>query len=167
VDEKPARTISDRLSETVFPQIPRWFDDVASPLVGALLERWPTLQNLQRAHPGTLRRFFREQNCRRAKKIEQRIADIYQALPATPDRQYWKPKARRSRVGGAVEDLRDNIAELDRRIAQVTASHPEAALFNPCRARERRWSPAVVAFGTRRERFDSAYLCSAIVALPR
>jgi hypothetical protein len=29
-----------------------------------LLERWPTLQQLQHAHPGTLRKFFREHNCR-------------------------------------------------------------------------------------------------------
>jgi hypothetical protein len=41
-----------------FPQVLRWFDDVTSPLVGDLMERWPTLEQLQRAHPGTLRRFF-------------------------------------------------------------------------------------------------------------
>ena len=45
-----------------FPQILKWFDDVTSPLVGALLKQWPSLQELQRAHEGTLRRFFHQQN---------------------------------------------------------------------------------------------------------
>jgi formylglycine-generating enzyme required for sulfatase activity len=51
-----------------FPQILSWFDDVTSPLVGDLLKRWPNLEQLQRAHPGTLRKFFRQHNCRSAEK---------------------------------------------------------------------------------------------------
>ena len=39
-----------------------------SPLVGDLLERWPTLEELQRVHPGTLRKFFHEHNCRSEEK---------------------------------------------------------------------------------------------------
>src|SRR4030095_516049 len=55
VDE--ATRQSNRLTDCLklyFPQIRRWFGDVASPLVGDLLKRWPTLDELQRAHPGTL-----------------------------------------------------------------------------------------------------------------
>lgn len=65
VDEKTRE--SNRLTACLklyFPQILSWFDDVTSPLVGDLLERWPTLQQLQRTHPDTLRRFFHEHNCR-------------------------------------------------------------------------------------------------------
>jgi hypothetical protein len=32
-----------------FPQILTWFDEVDSALVGVLLERWPTLEALQKA----------------------------------------------------------------------------------------------------------------------
>jgi hypothetical protein len=59
VDEKTRANL--RLTDCLklyFPQVLRWFDDVTSPLVGDLLERWPTLEQLQRAHPGTLRKFF-------------------------------------------------------------------------------------------------------------
>ena len=59
VDERTRA--SHRLTDCLklyFPQVLDWFDDVTSPLVGDLLERWPTLEQLQRAHPGTLRRFF-------------------------------------------------------------------------------------------------------------
>ena len=48
VDEKTRQ--SNRLTDCLklyFPQILRWFNDVSSPLVGALLERWPSLQELQ------------------------------------------------------------------------------------------------------------------------
>src|SRR5215475_442365 len=66
VDEKTAQ--SNRLEahlKIFFPQIPRWFDDVGSPLVCALLERWPTLEALQKAGPATLRSFFRKHHCRK------------------------------------------------------------------------------------------------------
>jgi hypothetical protein len=35
-----------------FPEVLGWFDDVSSPLVGELLERWPSLEQLQRAGSG-------------------------------------------------------------------------------------------------------------------
>ena len=56
VNEKTRQ--SNRLTDCLklyFPQILRWFDDVGTPLVGDLLERWPSLEELRRAHPGTLR----------------------------------------------------------------------------------------------------------------
>ena len=86
VDEKTRQ--NNRLIDCLklfFPQILRWFDDVSGPLVGALLERWPGLEQLQRSHPGTLRKFFHQQNCRGEERIEERITAIYQATPATRD----------------------------------------------------------------------------------
>ena len=86
VDEKTRANL--RLTDCLklyFPQVLRWFDDVTSPLVGDLLERWPTLEQLQRAHPGTLRRFFNEHNCRSQEKNAERIAAIQQATSATQD----------------------------------------------------------------------------------
>src|SRR5438309_7792518 len=74
VDEKTAQ--SNRLMahlKIYFPQIPRWFGDVDSPLVCALLERWPTLEALQTARPDTLRSFFRKQHSRKEELIENRI----------------------------------------------------------------------------------------------
>jgi hypothetical protein len=72
VDEKTRANLrlTDCLKQLYFPQILRWFEDVASSLVGDLLERWPTLEQLQRAHPGTLRKFFHEHNCRSARTAE-------------------------------------------------------------------------------------------------
>jgi hypothetical protein len=49
-----------------YPQMLQWFEEVDSPLVGALLLRWPTLEQLQRARPATLRDFFHQHHCHRA-----------------------------------------------------------------------------------------------------
>src|ERR1700746_423370 len=74
VDEKTAQ--SNRLEAQLkmyFPQIPQWFGVVGSPMVCALLERWPTLEALQKARPDTLRSFFRKHHCRKEELIESRI----------------------------------------------------------------------------------------------
>ena len=86
VDEKTRQ--NNRLIDCLklyFPQLLHWFGGVASPLVGALLERWPSLEEMQRSHPGTLRKFFHQHNCRGEQRIEERITAIYQAIPATRD----------------------------------------------------------------------------------
>ena len=132
VDEKTRQ--NNRLIDCLklyFPQIVRWFDDVSGPLVGALLERWPGLEQLQRSHPGTLRKFFHQQNCRGEERIEERITAIYQATPATRDAAVLEAGAITARgLVALLTTLRGNIAELDQRIAQLVASHPDAALFD-------------------------------------
>ena len=160
VDEKTRQ--NNRLIDCLklyFPQIVHWFDDVASPLVGALLRRWPTLQDLQRSHPGTLRKFFHQHNCRAEKLIEERITAIYQAVPATDDAAVLEAGALTVRgLVALLTTLRANIAELDERIGQLVASHPDAAIFSSLPGAGVALIPRlIVAFGTRRERFDSAY----------
>ena len=159
VDEKTRQ--GNRLTSCLklyFPQLLHWFDDVGGPLVGALLARWPSLEELQHSHPGTLRKFFHEQNCRGEEKIEARITAIYQAMPATKDEAVREGAGAIAR--GLVEvlaTLRQNIAELDQRIADVVATHPEAALFDSLPGAGKALVPRlIVAFGTRRERFADA-----------
>jgi len=160
VDEKTRQ--NNRLIDCLklyFPQIVRWFDDVSGPLVGALLERWPGLEQLQRSHPGTLRKFFHQQNCRGEERIEERITAIYQATPATRDAAVLEAGAITARgLVALLTTLRGNIAELDQRIAQLVASHPDAALFDSLPGAGAALIPRlIVAFGTRRERYDNAY----------
>jgi len=153
---------SNRLTNCLklyFPQVLVWFDEVSSPLVGALLERWPSLQQLQRSHPGTLRRFFHEHNCRSEERIQERIAAIYAAKPATEDAAVLEAGMRASR--GFVEVmsvLRSHIADLEKRIQELVAANPDGVLFGSLPgAGPVSVSRLIVAFGTRRERFDNAY----------
>jgi transposase len=160
VDEKTRQ--SHRLTACLklyFPQVLQWFDDVTSPLVGDLLERWPTLEQLQRAHPGTLRKFFRDHNCRSAEKNEERIGGIYKATPATKDQAVVEGSA--LIAGGLVallKTLRANIAAFDKRIAELAAAHPDTAIFASLPGAGAVMAPRlIVAFGTRRNRYQDAY----------
>jgi len=86
-DEKTAQT--NRLTNHLkiyFPQILNWFEHLDSELVCALLERWPTLEELQKVPPAKLRSFFRKYHCRDEALIERRILAIGQAIPAIRDR---------------------------------------------------------------------------------
>ena len=77
VDEKTAH--SNRLRsklELYFPQIVHWFTALDSVLVGDLLGRWPTLEQLQQVRPEELREFFHQHNCRDAELIQERIDGI-------------------------------------------------------------------------------------------
>ena len=160
VDERTRE--SHRLTDCLklyFPQVLQWFDDVASPLVGDLLERWPTLEQLQRTHPGTLRKFFQQHNCRSQEKNAERIAAIQQAISATQDQALREACVLITRSLVAIlATLRAQIAMFDRRIAELVAAHPDGALFGSLPGAGEALAPRmIVAFGTRRERYQSAY----------
>jgi hypothetical protein len=131
VDEKTRQ--SNRLRECLkryFPQLPRWFDDVTTTLVGALLERWPNLEELQRPHPGTLRRFFYQHHCRSEELIRERIDAIRQATPATNDPALLEAGAMTARgLVALIDALRRTISDFDQRIEQLVSTHPDGALF--------------------------------------
>lgn len=141
-----------------FPQIMKWFDTVDSPLVGALLQRWGSLRELQRAHPGTLRKFFHQHNCRDEERIQERITGIQHAVPATEDAAIVEGCSRRARtLVVVIETLRNQIAEYERRIAELVESHPEGSVFGSLPGAGPVLTPRlIVAFGTQRERFASA-----------
>ena len=160
VDEKTRQ--SNRLTDCLklyFPQILRWFDDVTSPLVGALLQRWASLEQLQRAHPGTLRKFFHAHNCRSDERIQERITAIYEATPGTKDAAVLEAGALTARgLVALLATLRCNIAVLDQRIEELVGSHPDGELFASLPGAGAALVPRlIVAFGTRRERYDTAY----------
>jgi transposase len=159
VDEKTRQ--SNRLTDCLklyFPQILHWFDDVASPLVGAVLERWPSLEQLQHAHPGTLRRFFHEHNCRSEEVLEKRISAIYQAIPATQDQAVLEAGMMTARgLVALLAVLRSNIAACDKRIAELVLTHPDGALFASLPGAGPVLVPRLIAaFGTRRDRYQDA-----------
>jgi transposase len=160
VDEKTRQ--SHRLTDCLklyFPQVLQWFDDVTSPLVGDLLDRWPNLEQLQRAHPGTLRKFLRDHNCRSAEKNEERIATIYKATAATQDPAVMEGCALIARgLVALLKTLRANIATFDKRIAELAAAHPDTPIFASLPGAGAVLMPRlIVAFGTRRDRYQDAY----------
>ena len=74
-----------------FPQVLAWFEEVDSALVGDLLRRWPTLEELQKARPGTLQQFFHQHNCRSVRAPPR-------ATGADPTSPPGHPRCRRDRL---------------------------------------------------------------------
>ena len=159
VDQRTA--ISNRLTDLLkiyFPQIPTWFENVTSPMVGDLLLRWPTLEALQRARPATLQKFLREHNCRDEEKIQERIQQIRQAIPATHDEAVIE--SAQTMVSVYVQQiaiLNETIEELTQASEKLARQLPEWEIFDSLPGAGVVMAPRLMAaLGSRRERFDSA-----------
>jgi transposase len=142
-----------------FPQALRWAgDDLATPLAGEFLSRWPTLPALQRARPATIRQFYTSHNGRRMARITERLAEIATATPLTRDPAILESSARY--VQGLARQLLalgPSLTALDDAIAQRVAAHPDAALFTAVPGAGAALAPRLlVAFGTDRTRFPTA-----------
>jgi len=159
VDERTRQ--SNRLTawlKMYFPQPLDWIDNIDSPLGCAFLERWPTLEQLQRARAETIERFFREHNSRSEERIQERVTAIRAALPAVNDQALLQAGTlATTSLVALLKALNDSIATLDLKIAEQVPKHPEAGLFHGLPGAGPALLPRlIVAFGTRRDRFQSA-----------
>ena len=158
VDERTRQ--SNRLTawlKMYFPQPLNWIDNIDAPLGCDFLDRWPTLQQLQRAKPETVERFFREHNSRSETRIQERMEAIRTAVAAVQDTALLEAGAAATGAWVALlKALNATIASLDQQIAALP-KHPEADLFAGLPGAGPVLLPRlIVAFGTRRERFQSA-----------
>jgi transposase len=159
VDEKTAQT--NRLTNHLkiyFPQMLGWFDRLDTELVCALLERWPTLEELQKVPPARLRTFFRKHRCRDQELIERRMVGIQQAIPATRDEAVIEAKSAVVKVSAQlIRSLARGIADLDRKIEEAAAAHPDFFIFESLPGAGAALAPRLlVAFGSQRERYANA-----------
>ena len=159
VDEKTEQ--SNRLTSHLkiyFPQILDWFEHLDTELVCALLEHWPTLEELQKVPPPKLRTFFRKQHCRDQELIERRILAIRQAIPAIRDRAVIEAKSTVVKVMvQLIRSLVKGIADLDEKIEEAAAAHPDFFIFESLPGAGAVIAPRLLAaFGSQRERYGNA-----------
>ena len=119
--------------------------------------KWPTLEQAQKAHPQTLRRFL-QQHHGRSERTEERLAQIRQACPAIRDTAVRETSVLAvEHLLRMLQVLRPAIAEYDRRIHQLAAEHPDFAVFASLPGAALVLVPRLIAaFGTQRDRFPSA-----------
>ena len=122
------------------------------------MQQWPTLQELQRRHPGTLHKFFVQHNCRGEERIQQRIQAIYAARPAVRDSALLEAAPLQvQQAATLIALLLAQIGELERRIQECVEVHPEREWLAGLPGAGAALLPRLmVAFGTQRQRYTSA-----------
>jgi transposase len=144
--------------KSYYPQVLQWFEDPCAPVALDFIERWPTLEELQKAKPATLRKFFQEHQCRDQAKNQTRLQAIASAVVATTD--FAVITAGRAAACAAVRLLRNlnqSIREYDRLIDQLAKAHPDFIIFNSLPGAGDVLTPRLIAaFGTQRDRYRNA-----------
>lgn len=123
-----------------------------------LLKRWPSLGDLQQAHPKTLRAFLKDHGVSNKDQQTAWIETVRAAVPLTSDRAVIEPHSM------MVQTLAQQIAELnkaieayDKALAQAVAEHPDNEIFRSLPGAGDALVPRMIsAFGTDRDRYDSA-----------
>lgn len=140
-----------------FPQVLDWFCVVSSALVGDFLERWPTLEKVQKARPETLHHFFQQHHLGNS-VIDQRLDQIRRAVPATQDAAVIRCCcAEVKALVGILREIRSAISCYDEQIETVAHQHPDFAIMESLPGAGAALVPRLIAaMGTRRERYRSA-----------
>jgi transposase len=155
-------SISNKLTQALkdyFPQALQLVGrDLFAPLAIALLTKWPTLQAIQKARPGTITQFYFKQGSRRPEVIRKRIELIESAVPLCTDPGLLETY--QLLVTALVDQLKQiqrSILKFDQLIARKTTQHQDAKLFTslpgagPCFA-----ARLLAIFGNDRERYQDA-----------
>jgi phosphomannomutase len=108
-----------------------WFSEVSSQIAGDFLERWPTLQKLQKARPDTLRTFLIQHHSCRSEHIQRRLEEIRRAVPATDDTAVIASSvAAVIAVVRLLRELRQAIHSYDEQIETMARQHPDFVIFD-------------------------------------
>lgn len=141
--------------KSYYPQVLELFDELSTPVVFDFLERWSSIDVLQRARESTIAAFLRQHHCR---AIDKRLELIRAAVPLTHDEALVR--SGRIRVRSLVVVLRalvQTIASVDREIASIYAAHPEHDLIESFPGLGQVLGPRMAAIlGCDRERFENA-----------
>lgn len=142
-----------------FPQVLNWFDEIGSNIVADFLERWPSLEKLQRARLATIERFFIDHNSRDRARLAERIEQIRKAIPATTDAAVLSSCSTAIGVWAALlKKVLAGIATYDERIDVLARLHPDYALMNSFPGAGSALTPRLIAgMGSRRERYETAH----------
>jgi transposase len=133
-------------------------EDLWRPLATAFLLKWPTLQAIQKAKPGTVTQFYYVNGSRSAKLLEQRQALIQKAVPVTDETGVLDSHVLRVQlICRELQLVVQTIKEYDARIAAAFAQHPDHEIFSsfpgagPVLA-----TRLLTSLGSDRDRFESA-----------
>lgn len=128
-----------------------------SDLVLDLLLRWPTLEDLRRVHPKTLRTFLKEHGLKNTDQQTEFINQVRAAVALSQDQSLIQPRARYVQVlARQIKDLNQGVASFDEELAQAAPLHPDEKLFRSLPGAGDALVPRLIAaFGSDRDRYES------------
>ena len=160
VDERTALTNRlQGLLKQYFPQaLSLAGEELWRPLGSAFLLRWPSLQAVQKARPGTLQQFYYVHGSRSTTLLEKRLALVEKAVPVTDETALIQSFILRVQlIARQLQLLQQTISDYDRRLAEAFAQHEDHALFASLPGAGPVLAPRLLAsLGSQRERFASA-----------
>jgi transposase len=142
----------------IFPQALDFVGDLATPLAAAFLKKWPTLQSLQKVTPAALLKFYYGHNSRANGALTRRLELLKTALVLTSDPALLNTHSMAIQALAAqLAALHPFIRKYDQEIAELFATHPDAALFESLPGAGAALAPRLlVCLGTDRQRFSCA-----------
>lgn len=152
---------SNRLTASLkiyFPQVLDWFHEVSSQIACQFLQRWPTLEKLQKARPETVRNFFISHHSAQSGANDRRLEEIRLAVHATNDAAVINANVINVRaLVRILQDVRTAIDSYDEQIDALAHRHPDFALFDSFPGAGAALVPRLIAaLGTQRDRFENA-----------
>lgn len=141
-----------------FPQVLTWFGSADSVLLWKVLEQWPDLEALRKVSRGRLKSFLESDRRWAAPEIEQLWPALQQAVPATRDVAVIGSSILFvSALIGQLLGLRAAIQQYEKRIRELTETHPEFPIVKSFPGIGEALAPRLIAaLGTQRDRFASA-----------
>jgi transposase len=154
--------LSNRLEHALksyFPQALQLAgESLATPMACAFLQKWPTLEAVQKAGPQRLRKFYYGQHSRMEEPIRQRLQLLAQAKPLTTDPAVVSAQSLLVKsVARELAALPAILAAYDQQIAALFARHADQGIWDSFPGAGPALAPRLaVAWGTQRDRFESS-----------
>lgn len=144
--------------EEYFPQALAWGGEIDRLMFCDFLSKWPTLEQIKKARPDTIKAFYRQHGCRRKERIDERVKAIYLAQPLTKDPAVVETSVCVVQtIVRALYATIESIARLDKEIEKRFNAHPDRAIFESFPAAGSALAPRLLAaMGSDRTRFRVA-----------
>lgn len=141
-----------------FPLALQVLGELDCELACQFLMRWSSLASLQQEEPEQVASFYRTMHCHNPKLIEQRLELISAATPLVTDEAIITSGAMFTQTSAAqLLSLVTCLKQYELKIAEIMKRHPDAEIFKSFPGAGAALAPRLLAaFGTNRERLDSA-----------
>jgi transposase len=153
--------LSNRLENALksyFPQALQLVgESLTTPMACAFLQKWPTLEAVQKAGAQRLRKFYYGQHSRAEDRIQQRLRLLAQAKPLTTDTAVVSAQSLLVKsVARELAALPGILAEYDQQIATLFSAHADSGIWDSFPGAGPALAPRLAAaWGTQRDRFES------------